>query len=200
MKRFGLAVAAIAAALTASPAAAQRGGFDGVQFIEAVRSRDGAKAMELIRSRPTVVNARGERGETPLNVALSRRDEDWTFFLLQKGADPNLAGENGDTPLIAAARFGFEEAAATLLKLGAKVDSANKMGETPLILAVQQRHPEIVKLLLAAGADPDRSDSAAGYSARDYARRDARARDILSLIEGARAKPAVSEDLNKFKL
>ena len=54
------------------------------------------------------------------------------------------------------------------------------MGETPLIVAVQQRQPPIVKLLLAAGADPDKTDSAAGYSARDYAKRDSRAREICS--------------------
>jgi ankyrin repeat protein len=62
------------------------------------------------------------------------------------------------------------------------------MGETALIVAVQQRHTEIVKLLLAAGADPDRSDSAAGYSARDYAKRDTRSRDMLKLIEAKKPK------------
>jgi hypothetical protein len=39
-----------------------------------------------------------------------------------------------------------------------------------------------VKLLLDHGADPDKTDAAAGYSARDYATRDPRAREILMLI------------------
>jgi ankyrin repeat protein len=64
------------------------------------------------------------------------------------------------------------------------------MGETPLIIAVQQRETPIVRLLLDAGADPDRTDAAAGYSARDYATRDTRARDILKLIEDKKPKPA----------
>ena len=62
------------------------------------------------------------------------------------------------------------------------------MGETALIVAVQQRQVPIVKLLLAAGADPDQADSAAGYSARDYAKRDNRSREILKLIEAKKPK------------
>jgi hypothetical protein len=46
-----------------------------------------------------------------------------------------------------------------------------------------------VKLLLAAGADPDKQDAAAGYSAREYAQRDSRARDILQLINTKKPKP-----------
>lgn len=200
MKRPGWSRALILLGLLAAPAAAQMGN-DGLTFLEAVRSRDGAKATELLRSRPIVVNARDDKGETPLIVAIARRDEEWTGFLLHHGADPNLAARNGDTPLITAARNGFDEAIGTLLAMGVKVDAANRMGETALILAVQQRHADIVKTLLAAGADPDRTDAAAGYSARDYAKRDSRSREILALIEGSKAKSsAEDEDLNKFKL
>jgi ankyrin repeat protein len=102
----------------------------------------------------------------------------------------NLGGHGGDTPLIAAARVGFEDAVEWLLSLGAKVDVPNRMGETPLIIAVQQRRPHIVKLLLDAGANPDKTDSAAGYSARDYAARDNRSREILQMIEAKKPKPA----------
>jgi ankyrin repeat protein len=91
--------------------------------------------------------------------------------------------------LIAAARVGFEDAVEWLLSLGAKVDAPNRMGETPLIIAVQQRQPQIVRVLLNAGADPDKPDAAAGYSARDYAKRDNRSRQILDLIEAKKPKP-----------
>lgn len=200
MKRPLWSQALIVLGLVAAPAAAQSGS-DGLQFLEAVRSRDGAKAMELVRSRPIVINARDDKGETALMIAIERRDEDWTGFLLHQGADPNLAARNGDTALITAARAGYAEAIGSLLSMGVKVDAANRSGETALIIAVQQRHADIVKVLLAAGADPDRTDSAAGYSARDYAKRDNRARDILALIEGSNAKPsAEDQDLNTFKL
>ena len=100
-----------------------------------------------------------------------------------------------------AARVGYTDAVDLLLQLGARVDATNKMGETALIMAVQQRQLDSVKLLLAKGADPDKKDAAAGYSARDYAKRDTRARDILAAIEASgKSKPAKAEDLDSFKL
>jgi ankyrin repeat protein len=66
------------------------------------------------------------------------------------------------------------------------------MGETPLIVAVQRREVPIIKMLLRAGADPDKTDTAAGYSARDYAKRDSRNPEILALIESTPARKAVS--------
>ena len=191
-----------AAAALAAPAGAQYVS-DSEPFIQAVTNRDGNKATELLELRPTLVNSRNTKGQTALIVAISRSDVLWTGFLLGRGADPNYAASNGDTPLIAAARVGFLEAVEWLLAKGAKVEGANKMGETALIVAVQQRQLPVVKLLLASGANPDRPDSAAGYSARDYAKRDTRAREILAAIEAAKAvTPAKAEELklDDFKL
>lgn len=179
--------AALATLLAVQPAAAQTFGRD--DFVAAVRERDGTKAMEMLGSRGKLaLNSRDDKGMTGLIIAISRQDDDWTAFLLDQGADPNLAARDGETPLIAAARVGYLGAAADLIRLKVKVDTTNGMGETALIVAVQQRQTEIVKLLLAAGADPDRSDAAAGYSARDYAKRDTRSREILKLIEAKKPK------------
>jgi ankyrin repeat protein len=90
--------------------------------------------------------------------------------------------------MIAAARIGYSDAVRWLLISGAKVDAANRMGETALIIAVQQRQPQIIRMLLEAGANPDKADSAAGLSARDYAQRDTRSRDIIKMIEDAKPK------------
>ena len=180
---------ALAALLLAAPAGAQSGGFDGQKFVQAVRDRDGSEAMELLRARgPSIINARDEKGESVLIVAILRRDDVWAGFLLDQGADPNLAARNGDTPLIATARAGYTGAVGELIERKAKVDAANRMGETPLIVAVQNRHAGIAKILLEVGADPDKTDSAAGYSARDYAKRDTRTRETLKLIEAADAE------------
>ncbi len=185
-----LGLAPAAALGLAAPAAAQVAD-GGAAFVKAVREKDGAKAMELIKSRSaTITNARDDKGETGLVVAIARRDETWTPFLLQNGADPNLATRNGDTPLMAAARSGYQEAAEWLLSVRARVDAANRSGETALILAVQNRHANIVKLLLSVGADPDKTDSVAGYSARDYAKRDNRTPEVLRAIEAAKPKKA----------
>lgn len=170
----------------AAPALAQNG--DGAAFVEAVRQGDGNKASELLGRRPSgLLDSRAEDGETPLTIALGRRDEEWTSFLLTNGASPNLQGKNGDTPLIVAARVGYADAIGWLLTLKAKVEADNRQGETPLIVAVQQRHLPVARTLLNAGANPDKTDFS-GYSARDYALRDPRARDILKLIETKKPK------------
>ena len=203
LKRFVLI--ASAAAMTAGPALSQSYVSDVEPFMNAVRERDGDKATEILASRPTVVNTRNAKGETALNIVLGRSDDLWTRFLIGNGADTNLQDSKGDTPLIAAARVGFTDAIELLLKYGAKVDLANRMGETALIIAVQQREIDAVKLLLAKGANPDKADSAAGYSARDYAKRDSRTPQLLAAIEAAgkpkAAAPAKSAtDLDSFTL
>jgi ankyrin repeat protein len=191
MKSLKFALSAMALLAIGAPAVAQFN-TESEQFVQAVEKRDGDKATDLIRSKPRIVDSRNSKGDTVLIIAISRSDRDWTGFLLNKGADTNLAGKGGDTPLIAAARVGFEEAAGWLIGMGAKVDGGNKMGETALIVAVQQRQVPLVKLLLDAGANPDKTDTAAGYSAREYAARDTRSRQILQLIEAKKPKAAAS--------
>lgn len=191
MKKLKFALAAAFLALTSAPVAAQFD-LDSNQFVEAVEKRDGDKATQLVRTKPKIVDSRDAKGNTALIIVITRSDRDWTGFLLNEGADPNLPGSGGDTPLIAAARAGFEEAAEWLLGMGARVDAANKMGETPLIIAVQQRQVPLIKLLLEKGANPDKADTAAGLSARDYAGRDTRSRQILQLIEAKKPKTSAA--------
>jgi ankyrin repeat protein len=174
--------------LTAAPAIAQT--IPGLDFVEAVKKSDGDKAIGLLRDHSNgIIDTKDGEGNTGLIIAINRSDVTWTGYLLKSGADFNLAGKGGDTPLIAASRVGFTQAVEWLLAIGAKVDASNRMGETPLIIAVQQRELPIVRMLLTAGANPDKTDAAAGYSARDYATRDTRARDILKLIEEKKPKP-----------
>ena len=166
-------------------------GTPGNDFVEAVKKRDGDKAIGILQAHPNgIVDTKDGDGNTGLIIAISRSDETWTGYLLNNGADPNLGGKGGDTPLIAAARVGFADAVGWLIGLGAKVDGANRMGETPLIIAVQQRELPIVRKLLDAGANPDKTDAAAGYSARDYAKRDTRSREILKMIEDRKPSAA----------
>lgn len=188
MKQLAFAVF-VAAALAPAPVLAQSSSTAGDDFVQAVKKSDGDKAIAALTARPSgIVDSKDNDGNTGLIIAINRNDETWTGYLLNKGADPNLAGKAGDTPLIAASRVGLQQAVEWLLKLGAKVDAPNRMGETPLIIAVQRRELPVVRMLLEAGANPDRSDAAAGFSARDYAKRDPRARDILKLIEDKKPK------------
>jgi ankyrin repeat protein len=191
MKSLKIAIFTGGLLLLSAPAVSQdTGAFasDSDKFVDAVQKRDGDTAIQLIQNHPTIVDARNAKGDTGLIIAIRAGDRDWTGFLLNKAADPNIQGENGDTPLITAARVSFDEAAGWLLGLGAKVDGTNRKGETPLIVAVQVRDAVMVKTLLDAGANPDRTDAIAGYSARDYADRDPRARAIQKLINDKKPK------------
>lgn len=194
MKPITFAILAAAAiAFVATPVAAQlTGGDHGADFVDAVKKSDGDKANQLLSENPKgIINARDDDGNTALLIAVQRGDDAYTAFLLNKGADPNLPGKGGDTPLIVAARMGYQQGVEWLIGMGAKVDAANRMGETPLITAVQQRQTAIARMLLAAGADPDKTDTAQGFSARQYAERDPHARDILNLINGRKSAAAV---------
>jgi len=187
-KSFFLAlVAAIAVpasfGIIAPPAAAQFS--DSYNFLKAVRDRKGDD-VEKFLSEPgsVIINTRdGTTGETALHIVIERRDSTWLAYLLQKGANPNLSDKKGTTPLMLATQIGYIEGIETLTLRKAQVDQANRAGETALILAVQLRNAEAVRALLKAGANPDKKDSRAGYSARDYAQQDGRAGTIVSIIE-----------------
>lgn len=177
--------ALLAMAAMMLPSGAQAQFSDSYNFLKAVRERDGTKATDLLNEPgSTIVNTRElSTGTTALHIVVERRDTTWIAFLLQKGADPNIADKQGTTPLMLATMLRYPDGAEALLKKKARVDEANNSGETPLIRAVQLRDIAMVRLLLENGADPDHVDSIAGQSARDYASGDARAASILAEIE-----------------
>jgi ankyrin repeat protein len=192
--RKRLILAGMMAALTlAGPASAQFS--DSYNFLKAVRSRseDGKKAMDLM-SKPgsVIIDTRDiTTGETALHIVMKDRDLPWINFLLSKGARPDQKDAQGNTPLMIATQLRFPEGITALLRYRANVDLAASGGETPLIRAVQMRDPTMVRLLLVNGANPDKADTAAGYTARDYAKRDPRGAAILKIFDEVKPKPKV---------
>ena len=177
-------------ALAAMPAGAQQLS-NSTAFLNAVKEQDGNKVTELsaVPGFNIVVNAKdASTGDNALHIITRERDLTWLSFLIGKGARVNQQNDAGETPLATAAHLGWVEGAELLLRQGASVNLANDKGETPLILAVQRRDVPMVRLLLARGADPKHTDSIAGYSALDYARRDGRAEAIVKMLETP-AKP-----------
>lgn len=165
--RKSIVSAGLALAVLAAPAAAQFS--DSHEFLEAVRKREGDKVTQVI-SQPgnTLINTRDlSSGDTALHIVAERGDTAWIRFLLQRGANPNIANKKGLTPIMIAAALGNVDGVEALIKSGARVDDQDSLGETPLISATHRRDVEMVKLLLDKGADPERSDNS-GRSARDY--------------------------------
>lgn len=191
MTRIAPPLALSAAIALAAPVAAQQFS-ESYKFLEAVRKADGTKVNEIL-SQPgqTIINTRDRvTGEAALHIVTKRSDALYLRFLLQKGANPNIADARGETPLLIAVANSFGEGVEILTRYKASLDQGNSSGETPLIRAVQMRNFELVRVLLNAGADPDKTDIVAGLSARDYAKRDSRSPAIAKLLADAPKKVA----------
>jgi uncharacterized protein len=191
---------AAALSLFALPAAAQFS--DSYNFLKAVKDRKGEDAEKFINvpgSGLVIINTRADdTGETALHIVTARRDYDWLGYLLGKGAKADIADKKGTTPLMLATQLSWADGAQLLITMKAQVDATNRSGETALIRAVQLRNSEMVRLLMKAGANPDKQDSVAGYSARDYATQDGRGNAILAIIEngGKGDEPKKDEKAN----
>lgn len=186
IRKAGLALALVASGLSA-PATAQYS--DSYNFLKAVKERDGTVATKFLNEPgSTIVNARDlASGETALHYVVQRRDELWTNFLLDRGANPNLADKRGITPLTIAASLGFVEGVERLVKAGGRVDTTNAAGETPLIAAVHRRDMAVIRLLLKHGASLDRADNS-GRTARDYAALMGPSAGVIQEIERAESE------------
>ena len=183
LRRITLVGARAAAVALGAPLAAPPDA-DGFLFLKAVEDKDIDKADELLGKPGSVlINSRDlTSGRTGLHIAADRRDVVWLVYLLNRGANPNIADIRGVTPLMRASQMGFFEGVQHLVTKGARVDASNSTGETPLILAVHRRDTAMMRVLLGAGADADRTDNS-GRSARDYARLDGRGSKTLAEIE-----------------
>ena len=187
-------MAFVALTMAAPPLAAQFSSGGGYDFIKAVKDRDGNKAQEAIDKNPsTILLTRDDNGDNALHIVTKRRDLPWLQFMLAKGVPVDSKDRDGNTALVDAARIGFEDGVNQLLEVGASPNLANNRGETALIVATQAHDLGSVRLLLQYGADPRETDHVAGMSAIDYAQRDNRSTQILTLLQSV--KPVVHKDV-----
>lgn len=110
----------------------------------AVLSGDLTQVKAQLQATPEELNQIDKWGWTPLLWATLRQYVPIVKFLLEKGADPNIAAQKADVVI--------------------------KAGATPLIICGYYGTPDIAELLLTAKADPKKEDNS-GETALSYAKR-----------------------------
>ena len=115
--------------------------------------------VEIVKSliaKGADVDARSDRGDTPLKIAALAGHKEIVKLLIAHGAAVNITAKNGRHPLGDAAREGHEEVVRLLLASGANVNLQPEdklMCGTALHAAAREGHVAIVDLLIANGAD-----------------------------------------------
>lgn len=135
---------------------------------EAIQAGDLASLKTRVDREPTLVNARGTNGNTLLNLAVSCKQPTIVRFLIDAGADVDLANNKGWTPLHQAAYSNQSDMVDMLLEAGASVEAmAHGDGGTPLVQALFWGHHAMAERLAERGIVPNNLRVAAGLGRLD---------------------------------
>lgn len=128
-------------------------------LIKAIDERE-TKVATLLLQAGVDINACDHLKNTPLYVAIARKNRDLVEKLIDKGAELNADNlRGGHTPLTYAVYVGANDVIELLIKNGADINKCNKNHNTPLIqaamatTAITNELPIIIKRLIDAGAD-----------------------------------------------
>jgi ankyrin repeat protein len=126
-----------------------------LDLYEAASTGDIDTVTTLIGQGRQPVNSFSTDGFTPLGLASFFGYIEIVKFLLDAGADPNIASNNQlkVAPLHSACAISNYEIAELLIKHGADVNAKQTQGVTPLHSAAHNGQPALAKLLIENGAD-----------------------------------------------
>jgi uncharacterized protein len=133
--------------------------FAGSTFASAGPLHDAASAGDVeqvgaLLDQGAEIDARNDRGERPLILAILAGHDAVAELLIEQGAAIDGRNAGGFTPLHAAAYSGDAAMAELLIGKGADIDdSQNKAGVTPLFVAAEEDHRVVAELLIARGAE-----------------------------------------------
>ena len=129
------------------------------------------KVLELLlEHQDLLIDARDNRGFTPLMLATDQCNEAFVSALLEAGADADARAESGTNALLIATFHGSAPLAEELAQAGCNVDVQGPDGMTPLMMAAQKDDMNLAVLLVKAGALVELATSAG--TARELARSD----------------------------
>ena len=120
---------------------------------EAAWSGNLDRVKALIKENPDLLHIKSEEGYNPLHSATTYNQKEVVKFLIDAGADKNVANLWGKTPFHRAAERGYLEIVEILLEAGADINIKDKRGWTPLRWAISNGQKEVTELLLRRGAE-----------------------------------------------
>ncbi|WP_264376841.1 MULTISPECIES: ankyrin repeat domain-containing protein [unclassified Wolbachia] len=122
------------------------------ELFAAVRSGDANQVADLI-NKGDDVNARDNRGNTPLHLAVLADKLQVVEKLIEGGADVNAKNNHGATPLHWAALNQNVNIVEKLIEKGANVNEKNKYDNVPLHYAAGYGSLSVIEKLIEKGAD-----------------------------------------------
>jgi len=125
----------------------------------AARNGNLDKVKSLLANNPELLNARDNKGSTPLHSAVSKGREDVVLFLIEMGADIDTKNKNGLTPLFWALDLSRNNVAKILIEKGADISIKGFRNRTLLHMAARSGSTDIVKQLLGKGLSINTPDT-----------------------------------------
>ncbi|XP_069938533.1 inversin-B-like isoform X2 [Cherax quadricarinatus] len=106
-----------------------------------------------------IVNILDKQEKTALHIAISKKAEKSSKFLIKVGADCSITCGKIGTALHIAAQNGLNEICDYLITKGVKVDTKNSEGLTPLHMAAKEGHKGCCVVLCKRSNSPDVPDN-----------------------------------------
>jgi len=125
---------------------------------DALRNENVHAIRQRVLNDPAYLASRDYIGDTPLQAAIAFGELGLVEFLLQHGADPNVAVDDGYTCLLTAIESEKPASLAivkALVGAGASIHKTGINGWTPLHMAAARGHVEKARYLVQAGASID---------------------------------------------
>ena len=123
------------------------------KLFEAADSGAETQVIDLVK-RGAEINARNQKGTTPLMMAAANGHLEIVKALASLGGQVNARNNNGATALMVAAFGGHLEVVKLLLSLGSELNARTGGGVTALSAATEGGHRDVVALLKALAEQP----------------------------------------------